>query len=277
MNSVLLAEDKARLGIVLPALDPDRFRYTVADFANPALVMAGFDCIVPFQLKDHYDLWARSDFDQLNCLIPPVGLMQLLDNKYDCNRFLAARGFGALVPPMLDGADSATAWPVIYKKRQDAFGNHSFLCHSPEELDAFEAATVRTEYFTQEYVPGAVEYATHMLSVAGRVLYHSTFRYTFDTAFYVKGRRYEPPLPEACACPCPAPLVAILAEFEYTGTCCFNYKVSGYKMPGCNIARDCGTNEPKIFEINPRFGHSLAYDINNYLDAYIDALRAGRR
>jgi carbamoylphosphate synthase large subunit len=257
MKTVLLSDYDVRLGEVLPFLDPARFRYAVADFQNPALAMAEFDCIVPFQLKDYFDLWARGDLERINCLIPSREVMELLDNKYECNRFLAARGFGAYVPAMLGNEDVARldAWPIIYKKKYDAYGTQAFLCYSRAELEAIEAATVQTEYFRQEYVPGEVEYATHMLSVAGRVAYHSTFRYTFDTPHFVKGARWKPPPPEMCECPCAPRLAPILGELDYTGTSCFNYKmVAGV---------------PKIFEINPRFGQSLARDINNYLDAYI--------
>jgi hypothetical protein len=56
MKSVLFSDYDVQLGEVLPFLDPARFRYAVADFQNPALAMAEFDCIVPFQLKDYFDL-----------------------------------------------------------------------------------------------------------------------------------------------------------------------------------------------------------------------------
>ncbi len=44
------------------------------------------------------------------------------------------------------------------------------------------------------------------------------------------------------------------------GTCCVDYKV----VDGI----------PKIFEVNPRFGWSLLYDLGNYLRAYAIAARA---
>lgn len=265
MKSVLFSDYDVRLGEVLPFLDQARFRYAVAGFRNPALAMAEFDCIVPFQLKDYFDLWARGDLQRINCLIPSREVMELLDNKYECNRFLAVRGFGAHVPAMLGDEDIGRldAWPIIYKKKYDAYGTQSFLCHSRAELEAIEAATATTEYFRQEYVAGEVEYATHMLSVGGRVAYHSTFRYTFDTPHFVKGVRWKPPPPEMCECPCPVQLGAILREADYTGTSCVNYKMVA--------------GEPMIFEINPRFGQSLTRDINNYLDAYIRLMRGGRR
>ena len=263
--AVLFSDYDVRIGEVLPFLDPTRFRYAVSDFQNPALAMTEFDCILPFQLKDYFHLWARGDLEHLNCLIPTRDVMEVLDNKYECNRFLAARGFGGYVPAMLGNEDIARldAWPIIYKKKYDVYGTQSFLCHSRAELEAIEAATVATEYFRQEYVPGETEYATHMLSVGGRVAYHSTFRYTFDTAYFVKGVRWKPPLPEMCECPCLARLAPILGELDYTGTSCFNYKMVA--------------GEPKLFEINPRFGQSLARDINNYLDAYIAAVQGGHR
>jgi hypothetical protein len=94
--------------------------------------------------------------------------------------------------------------------------------------------------------------------VAGRAIYHSTVKYTFGVEAYVKGERCPPPRPEFCDCPCYDLLITIMGLIRYTGTSCFNYKMT--------------TKGAKIFEINPRFGHSLAFDINRYLTAYADVL-----
>jgi predicted ATP-grasp superfamily ATP-dependent carboligase len=255
MKSVLLGNDPARLKIILPGIDEERFRPTVADFSDPELAMSEFDCVVPFTLIDYVHLRHRPDLCRIRCLIPRSELVEILDDKYLGNRLLIDLGFGAYVPEMLD---RVTSWPIIYKKKKDSWGLNSFLCFSEDALKIFESSIKTREFFKQEYVPGSSEYATHMLSVGGRVTYHSTVKYTFDFEFYVKGKWFPAPEPEFCDSPCYRPLSAIIRRMKYTGTSCFNYKMAA--------------NGLRLFEINPRFGHSLGLDINRYLAAYADAL-----
>jgi predicted ATP-grasp superfamily ATP-dependent carboligase len=259
MKSVLLADDPDRLYVILPAIDGDRFRPTVADFGDLRVAMSEFDCVVPFTLDDYVHLRDRADLHRIKCLIPQRELVEILDDKYRCNRLLIDLGFGAHIPKI---PDRVTSWPIIYKKKRDAWGLNSFLHYSQDDLRSFESTIVISEFFKQEYIPGNIEYATHMLTVAGRAIYHSTVKYTFSDEFYVKGERCPPPQPEFCDCPCHDMLISIMGLLRYTGTSCFNYKMTPK-----------GT---KIFEINPRFGHSLGFDINRYLAAYADVLgRAG--
>src|SRR5258708_12874516 len=98
MKSVLFSDYDVRIGEVLPFLDPARFRYAVCDFQNPALAMTEFDCILPFELKDYFHLWARGDLEHLNSLIPTRDVMQVPDNTFECNPFLAALRFLASFP-----------------------------------------------------------------------------------------------------------------------------------------------------------------------------------
>ena len=260
MTSVLLANDPERLCVILPAIDRRRFHATVADLGDPALDLRGFDCVVPFTLDDYLHLRRRPDRQRANCLMPQSALVEILDDKYRCNRLLTALGFGGNIPAM---DRRVTAWPIIYKKKQDAAGRHSFLCFGENELRILEGSTLPDQYFEQEYIPGDVEYATHMLTTGGRVIYHSTVKYTFGAKYYVKGDRCQPPPPEFCDCPCYGQLRAIIERLGYTGTCCFNYKMVAEGM--------------KLFEINPRFGHSLGFDINRYLTAYLNMLAGAER
>src|ERR1700730_8884939 len=171
MTSVLLANDPDRLSVILPAIDTDRFRETVADFGDPALAMDRFDCVVPFTLDDYLHLRRRPDRHRVNCLMPPSALVEILDDKYRCNRLLTALGFGGEIPAM---DQPTTAWPIIYKKKQDSTGRHSFLCFCEDDLRTLEASILPNDYFKQQYVAGNTEYATHMVTIGGRVIYHST-------------------------------------------------------------------------------------------------------
>ena len=131
MSSVLLANDPDRLSVILPAIDRREFRATVADLGDPALDIGDFDCVVPFTLDDYGHLRRRPDLHRINCLMPQSALVEILDDKYRCNRLLMALGFGGNIPAM---DARATSWPIIYKKKQDSTGRHSFLCFCEADL-----------------------------------------------------------------------------------------------------------------------------------------------
>lgn len=110
-------------------------------------------------------------------------------------------------------------------------------------------------------MPGQIEYATHMLLVDGKVLYHSTNKYDMSDEFLVKGSARQPQremlgtdMEENVL----RELTGLVRSIGFNGTCCLDYKI----MAG-NI---------QLMEINPRVGFSLFRDINRYLGAYIGAL-----
>lgn len=71
----------------------------------------------------------------------------------------------------------------------------------------------------------------------------STIEFYFANAVYIKGR--EPDCGRSFGeCPYLPLFEEILASIGWDGLCCFNYKVE--------------KASPLIFEINPRFGASLA-------------------
>ena len=118
------------------------------------------------------------------------------------------------------------------------------------------------KYFRQEFIAGKTEYTTHIVMFEARIRFASTFAFDFDRDHFVKGRRFQPVSRRQMASPFLDIFEGILNALEFCGTCCFNYKI----VEGV----------PKIFELNPRFGGSLAGDINSYLDAYIGVLAERR-
>ncbi len=122
MKSVLLADHPDRLSVILRELDRGRFRPTVADFGDAGLDFGDFDCVVPLTLNDYVHLRRRPDLHRIKCLIPHSEFVEVLDDKYRCNRFLIDLGFGAYVPGM---PDRVTSWPIIYKKKRDSGGFNS--------------------------------------------------------------------------------------------------------------------------------------------------------
>jgi predicted ATP-grasp superfamily ATP-dependent carboligase len=52
---------------------------------------------------------------------------------------------------------------------------------------------------------------------------------------------------------------SVLRAIGYNGLCCIDYKVAD--------------GVPKILEVNPRIGFTVIQDINNFLEAYVGAIR----
>ena len=183
--------------------------------------------------------------------------MALCDDKIQRDGFLRFNGFDEFAPKIYNGS---ITYPFIYKKRQDEWGAHSRIIKSAEEKAKFESVIMPDAYFKQEYARGYVEYVTHMLVPKGRPRYVLTYEHGFDSEYFIKGKWDNFISHREVDTPCPDVLTSILETLNYTGTCCFNYKYAD--------------SVPKIFEMNPRYGATLTFEINAYLDAYMDALAA---
>ena len=139
----------------------------------------------------------------------------------------------------------------------------SCIVFSPAEEKDLAANVAADDYFKQEYTPGRVEYATHILALDGIVRYRSTIEAVFGEEFYVCGKFTAPVSVRRVPTVVAETLSRIIAALEYTGTCSVNYKVED--------------GVPKLFEINPRPGSSLPLDLNTYLDVHLGLLEELRR
>ncbi len=242
-------------------VDAARFDIHFADFrrllrvSNDRVSLEGFDCIVPLHLAD-YPFLRSQDNECDRYLIPSAQSVAELDDKLVFARRLCELGFGALSPPIYCGAPS---YPYIYKKRKDAWGINSHIIFTRGDKEALESTIEQEDYFQQEYVGGRTEYTTHMLCRDGNVLFDVTLEFEFEQDFFVKGRGAKSRPARICKNPFRELLCEIVTGLGYNGICCFNCKIVN--------------GAPLIFEINPRFGASLVFDINRFLDAYILAVR----
>jgi len=110
-----------------------------------------------------------------------------------------------------------------------------------------------------EYIAGLQEYATHILCKNGKVLNHITYQHNFTHDYFILGR--EKVYTELSYCSSKTLLImkTILERINYSGFCCFDYKVLNDK--------------PIFFEINARMGYSLVKDkieLKKMLDIYLD-------
>ena len=199
-----------------------------------------FDLIVPLSIADLCHLNDLRDVILKNPIpIPSIESVALCNDKLLLNRALIASGFGGNVLRL----GAVEAYPYILKKRIDAWGVNSHVVLSPEDEAPIAERLSDADYFCQECIVGRTEYTTHVVCSRGRIVRATTIKYLFEQEVFIKGR--EPDCGRSlCECPCLDLFERILASIGLEGLCCFNYKVENA--------------HPLIFEINPRFGASLA-------------------
>jgi hypothetical protein len=203
-------------------------------------VIPAYDLVVPLTIDDLKYLNQVRDLIAGNPLpIPSLESIELCDDKYRFNQMLQDNGFGAFVPQI----GGRLAFPYVVKKRIDAYGQSCRIIHDAGDEAACAGILADPEYFTQQLVPGANEYATHILFKDRRIRCWINVEYTFGTATPIKGKDKEL-VRRACRCPHLALFAEILRTIGFEGLCCFNYKESG-------------RGELMIMENNPRFGGSL--------------------
>jgi hypothetical protein len=237
--------------LIRPNLDA-AFEASFVDLAGASL--EAFDAVVPLATAHYAPLRMRPEMLGRRFFHPRADVAALCDDKLRLAEWLLAEGFSDHTPPL---RSPGAPYPYVWKRRWGAWGNACWFVAGPDaerELDPADEA-----WFAQAWTPGAVEYATHVLRVAGRVRYASTFTYDMGAEGLVRGQQHTPQHTGfSPGCPHMALFETILTRLSYEGTACFNYKLVD--------------GRPMIFEINPRFGGSLAGDITAYLQAYLAAL-----
>jgi hypothetical protein len=255
MTSVLFGSKKDWADRIASEIDRGTFSPTFLDICNLGTDLNAFDVVVPLTLPEQNSLRALQGKRRANFLVPCRNAVQIADDKLRFNTWLKANGYGCVVPDLY-GDDQD--FPFIYKKRSDGYGENSHIISSPEELEQFESSIDRRLYFKQRYVPGRSEFTTHILACEGEIRFAGAFEFGFDRDYFVKGKHYAA-VSRRMAAVCHLDLFRdILRGLGYSGTCCFNYKEE--------------SGRPLVFEMNPRFGASLCYMINPYLDAYLSVL-----
>jgi hypothetical protein len=245
-----------------PRVDRSRFdvRFAPLEGGPPAA-----DAVAPLT-GGAYDVLAawRAAGAEL-ALFPDPAVAALCADKLVLNRRLGALGFGAVVPPL---RERGAPYPYVLKRRRGAWGRQAHVVAGPEDEVAALSGEDPADWFAQALVPGVVEYAAHVLRDRGRIWYAATVTYEMAGPASVLGAHNRPlRMSYQRGCVHLRRFAAILEAIGYEGTACFDYKLA---------AGESGGGVPQVFEINPRFGASLAYDIDAYLDAYLAALGARR-
>ena len=207
-----------------------------------AETLASCDLAVPMTLEDA--LFASKNLHLIGgsqVLIPQLGSIQLCNNKHLLNTHLIRHGFGKYVPRMLGDV----GFPYLLKKKIDNWGLNSHLVENVARETALLATLDEKDYFKQQLVPGSEEYATHLVVRDGKVLSSLTIKHSFRRDAFVFGMwGLRPEYRTVSPCNHLALFADILKSVGFCGLCCVDYKLQN--------------GVPAIFEINPRFGGSLA-------------------
>lgn len=208
------------------------------------------DLVVPLTIEDARVLAKSRELVKGKLLqSSSVDTVEICDNKFLFNETLIEKGFGDLIPKI--GSD--LPFPFLLKKRVSLGGDHSYVVADEATKNKLSHLINNGDYFCQEIVEGANECATHILFKNGKIINSLTVEYTFYNDRPINGKEGF-----ICSnivkCPHLDAFAAILKAIEYEGLCCFDYKVVD--------------GQPKIFEINPRFGGSLG----NYFSALLPSL-----
>jgi carbamoylphosphate synthase large subunit len=199
------------------------------------------DVVVPLLIKDIKMLnEIRQAVINNPIPIPTLDSLCLCDDKEKFIKTLSENNFGAYLPKQANESN----YPYILKKKIDEWGVNSYIILNAQEEQKFAEKLSSPEYFTQQLIPGRIEYATHMLYSKGRPANALTIEYQFETKFYVKGKDRPVFIKKAPHNQYLNIFSAILDLIEFEGLCCLNYKTID--------------NRPILFEINPRFGGSLS-------------------
>jgi hypothetical protein len=254
-RKVLFGYEPPRINLLEENIDQTKYNFSFANFddINPEI----YDLIVPLKLDDYAFLGKYLRYNNSKFIYPSKENVELTNDKSLFNNFLLKNGFENNLPKIYD---EDVKYPFIYKKRIDIAGINSKIIYTKEEKDLFESKIDPIQYYKQEIIEGEYEYTTHILSKAGKIHYFSNLVFHFSSKMFIKGNQ----------CDCNSHTInydkrnmplfeKILKRLNYSGICCFNYKID--------------TNTVKIFEVNPRFGHSLIFDINNFLWAYEKTLK----
>jgi hypothetical protein len=229
-----------------------RYAPSFVDLATADL--DAYDAIVPLQRGDYGALSQRPDLRGRKFLHPSPRAEELCHDKLALTRSLIAEGFGDIVPPL---RAPGPPYPYVWKRRRSGFGVHCHVVNGPEEEAGHDLND--PEWFAQTLAAGSMEFATHILRVGGEVRYISTFAYDMGEPTLVKGERHRPlTIRFQRDCRYRALFADILDRLDYEGLACFDFKSAN--------------GVPQLFEINPRFGASLSFDVTSYLDAYVAAL-----
>ncbi len=243
--------------LVNQTIDKSRYIFDCVQFDD--FDLNKIDYAVPITLRDAEILRLRHDENRTKYIIPNRDVVLFCNDKKEFNERILNSPFAPMIPPIY--VEPERHYPYVLKKRDDLSGNEIFVIRDAADESRHIARLDADGYFCQAFVPGAIEYATHMLMVDNDLVYHSTNKYEMSDHYSIKGTCNRPKAEFINIEMNPIVIITfttLLRAIGFNGTCCVDYKIMNGRI--------------QLMEINPRCGFSLFRDINRYLSAYTNAL-----
>ena len=198
------------------------------------------DLILPLHIEDLRELKRYPHLTENKLIpIPSLEAINICDDKYLFIQTLIENGFNDLLPK----TGSNLAVPFMLKKKVSSAGNSCYSVSTLKQKQEYQELIDDPDYFCQEIIPGANEYATHIIFKDKKIVTSLTIKYTFSNELPINGKE-KVVYSRIDKCDYLDTFSAVLDSIGFEGLCCFDYKVIN--------------NKPKLFEINPRFGGSLS-------------------
>ncbi|MCD8741543.1 ATP-grasp domain-containing protein [Mucilaginibacter roseus] len=198
-----------------------------------------YDLVVPMTVDDVTRCNASRNVIKSDVIpIPSADAIMICDRKDLLIEKLRECGLGCLVPAQRDN------YPYILKKNAGDFSKNAYIITSKQDEDTHKSLLDDPDYFTQELIQGKKEFASHIVFKNGKIIANVTVCHRYAEAAYLQGKTTSNSR-NRIANRHQAAFTQVLNLIGFEGLCCIDYKeVNG---------------QPKIFEINPRFGGSLRF------------------
>lgn len=249
-------------------LDPRVYRLSTTRFEEADF--ADHDAIIPFRIRELKLLNTLSPVIRARAIIPSLEAIERLDDKQAFHQALCQMGYESFTPRRLESfeilsrASDPSLFPFVLKKRRSEWGEHSIIIKDAEQLAGCRQQLSDEAFMMQHYVAGEHEYASHILMKNGTVRFLLNVHYAMPRTPIIRGNAHRVSIKRFDGSDQLRPFFGkLLNDLGFdNGTCCIDYKMTAGK--------------PQIFEINPRFGGSLARAPKAYVEAYLSALGEGR-
>lgn len=218
--------------------------------SNPEAI----DVVIPLCLADYDLLWANPLFGK-KALFPAPHLIEICHDKLLFRQWFLQRFSADYLP----GMTCLSTW-VIAKPRRGEWGHNTYLIDS-KDTAAIASVQADPGMYLEDYIAGTREYAMHILFDQGKVIYAAQATYDHHAESYVQGVADQPAPTSIVECS-EVPLIfrQVLQALNYSGAACFDYKIDE-------------NGQIRIFELNPRFGGSLAYLTDTYVSRYVGCVK----
>lgn len=210
-------------------------------------------------LLDHRSELYKKGF---NFIVNEGDVLKTLVKKDRFSTWMTEQGFEMYLPQRYDSVESAN-FPCVVKPPSGGAGRGIYIAKKSSDINED-----KENILLEEYLPGTVEYATSIFYKEGRFLHLKTYSKTVKKEPFILQQESKVDIrsSETLYEKIFLEIVDALCNGKGYCLCSFNYKV----VDGV----------PKIFEINPRTGYTLALhskDFRQMMALYVQEAEEGKK